>query len=53
MYNVKKYMADHWLEQIDKVVGAKIKEEIGTDETVSREEVQNYIYTFIPRITLN
>lgn len=47
MYNVKKYMADHWLEQIDKVVGAKIKEEIGTDETVSREEVQNYIYTFI------
>lgn len=47
MYDVKRHMNENWLDQIDSIVGAKMKEEMKTNESITRAEIQEYIYTFL------
>jgi hypothetical protein len=46
MYDVKNYMKNHWIPQIDQVLNLKITEETGKEE-ITLDDIQEYLYSYI------
>lgn len=42
-YDAKNYIVNHWLPQIDEIIGSKIESE----EDMTRSDIQNFVYTFV------
>ena len=42
-YDAKKFIINHWLPQIDEIIGSKIQSE----EEMTRSDIQNFVYTFV------
>lgn len=42
-YDAKKFIVNHWLPQIDEVIGSNIESE----QELTRSDIQNFVYTFV------
>ena len=42
-YDAKKFIVNHWLPQIDEVIGSSIESE----QEMTRSDIQNFVYTFV------
>lgn len=42
-YDAKKFIINHWMPQIDEIIGSKIESE----EEMTRSDIQNFVYTFV------
>ena len=42
-YDAKKFIVNHWMPQIDEVIGSQIKSE----QDMTRSDIQNFVYTFV------
>lgn len=47
MYDSLKFIKDHWVAQIDTAIGAELRESKNKTESVTRDEIQNYVHTFV------
>lgn len=42
-YDAKKFIINHWMPQIDEVIGSQIESE----QEMTRSDIQNFVYTFV------
>ena len=42
-YDAKKFIVNHWMSQIDDIIGSKIESE----KELTRSDIQNFVYTFV------